>query len=90
MPGCPLSRGSLPGRRENRDNEASVFLHTADTYVAANDSVKYQGKSPQVDEAQFPPENPRARACSAYCGERWILPVPGLRALTVRQTLWAR
>lgn len=30
----------------NSNNGASVFLHTADTYVVANDSVKYQGKLP--------------------------------------------
>lgn len=42
---------------ENANNKASVFLHTADTYVVANDSVKYQGKSSLGrPEAQFPPE----------------------------------
>lgn len=42
---------------ENSNNGPSVFLHTADTYVVANDSVKYQGKSPPGGlEAQFPPE----------------------------------
>lgn len=43
---------------ENGNNKASVFLHTADTYVVANDSVKYQGKSfPGGLEAQFLPDN---------------------------------
>lgn len=36
---------SLGGRRETSNNKASVFLHTADPYVVANDSVKYQGES---------------------------------------------
>lgn len=42
---------------ENANNKASVFLHTADTYVVANDSVKYQGKlSLGGLEAELPPE----------------------------------
>lgn len=34
---------------ETANNKASVFLHTADTYVVADDPVKYQGKSSLVD-----------------------------------------
>lgn len=53
----PGSKRSLCGRTENSNNGPSVFLHTADTYVVTNDSVKCQGKSPPGGlEAQFPPE----------------------------------
>lgn len=42
---------------ETANNKASVFLHTADTYVVANDSVKYQGKSSLGGlEGHFSPE----------------------------------
>lgn len=41
---------------QNSHNGPSVSLHTAHTYVVANDSVKYQGKSPLGGlEAHFPP-----------------------------------
>ena len=57
MLALPCSKHSLCGRMQNSHNGPSVSLHTAHTYVVANDSVKYQGKSPLGGlEAHFPPK----------------------------------
>lgn len=72
-----------------------MFLHTADTYVVANDTVKYQGKSPSSGlEARFPPD-----IVMAFVGllpapliserdEFHLLLVPG--GCQCRRPLWAR
>lgn len=89
-PAVPRRPRSPAGGRENTSNEASVFLHTADTYVVANDTVKYQGKSPSGGlEARFPPD-----IVVAFVGllpapliaERRVPPAPGPRGLPVQET----